>query len=66
MSADEHSLAFAVADDGVGFDPATAKKGSGLTNMSDRLEALGGTFTVSSRPGAGTTVTGRIPASPLT
>jgi signal transduction histidine kinase len=54
-------LAFAVVDDGAGFDPSQAN-GSGLTNMRDRLEAVGGTLEVSSSPGGGTTVAGRIPA----
>ncbi|MGE5459035.1 MAG: histidine kinase [Solirubrobacterales bacterium] len=53
-------LAFEVADDGVGFDPARAR-GSGLTNMRDRVEALGGTLEVASTVDAGTTVTARIP-----
>jgi signal transduction histidine kinase len=53
-------LAFEVADDGAGFDPGDAR-GSGLTNMRDRLEALGGTLEVSSSPGAGTRISGRIP-----
>jgi len=29
--------------------------------MADRLEAIGGTITVTSAPGSGTTVLGRIP-----
>jgi signal transduction histidine kinase len=52
---------FSVADDGRGFDPATTPLGSGLQNMTDRLEALGGTLEVVSTPGRGTSVTGRIP-----
>jgi len=35
--------------------------GSGLRNMADRLAALGGELDVRSAPGAGTTVTGRLP-----
>jgi signal transduction histidine kinase len=54
-------LVFEVSDDGRGFDPATTPKGSGLQNMGDRVEALGGTFELSSSPGSGTTVTGRLP-----
>ncbi|MEX2458766.1 MAG: histidine kinase [Actinomycetota bacterium] len=54
-------LRFEVADDGRGFDPATTARGSGLQNMSDRLEALGGSLVVTSAPGEGTTVTGRVP-----
>jgi signal transduction histidine kinase len=55
------SISFSVSDDGAGFDPATTPPGSGLTNMRDRLEALGGTVDVRSAPGAGTEVVGRIP-----
>jgi signal transduction histidine kinase len=55
------NLVFTVVDDGRGFDPATTPHGSGLQNMSDRLEALGGSVAVASKPGQGTTVTGRIP-----
>ena len=51
---------FTVTDDGPGFDPAASTAGSGLRNMSDRLAALGGSCQVDSRPGRGTTVTGRI------
>jgi signal transduction histidine kinase len=54
-------LRFAVSDDGNGFDPARAGLGSGLQGMKDRLEALGGSFEISSRPGAGTVVDGAIP-----
>jgi signal transduction histidine kinase len=55
------SLVFEVSDDGKGFDPARTPAGSGLTNMRDRLEALGGSVDVSSKPGEGTTVRGKIP-----
>jgi signal transduction histidine kinase len=57
------NLVFAVADDGRGFDPATTPKGAGLQNMTDRVEALGGSVEVESEPGRGTTITGRIPVS---
>jgi signal transduction histidine kinase len=53
-------LTFEVTDDGRGFDPATIE-GSGLTNMRDRVEAVGGALDVSSTPGSGTTIRGRIP-----
>jgi len=55
-------LAFIVADDGVGFEPAEARTGTGLQGMADRLEALGGALEVLSKPQEGTTLTGRIPA----
>jgi signal transduction histidine kinase len=54
------TLGFEVEDDGRGFDPS-AVSGSGLTNMRDRLDALGGTLEVRSSPGGGTTISGRIP-----
>jgi signal transduction histidine kinase len=54
-------LAFSVSDDGRGFDPAMARRGSGLQNLADRLEALGGTLEVDAAPGAGATIRGRIP-----
>jgi signal transduction histidine kinase len=58
-------LTFAVEDDGEGFDPADAH-GSGLTNMRDRLDALGGSLEVHSRPGAGTAISGSVPAEAIT
>jgi len=59
-------LAFTIADDGVGFDPAHLPEGhgGGLTAMADRLGAVGGTVRVTSVPGAGTTVRGRVPVPP--
>jgi signal transduction histidine kinase len=57
----EGRLTFAVIDDGSGFDPKAAKPGAGLTNMQDRVEALGGRLEIRSAPGAGTTVVGTIP-----
>jgi signal transduction histidine kinase len=56
-------LSFSVKDDGVGFDPALARRGAGMTNMVDRLEALGGSLQVQSSPGHGTTLTGRVPVT---
>ena len=56
------TVSFTVTDDGTGFDPARTPLGTGLQGMKDRLEALGGTLTVDSSPGAGTTVGGAIPA----
>jgi signal transduction histidine kinase len=63
LSHENGDLVFTVTDDGKGFDPATTRKGSGLQNMADRVEALGGSVDVASSPGMGTTVTGRIPVA---
>jgi signal transduction histidine kinase len=54
-------LVFSVSDDGRGFDVASTTRGSGLQNMVDRVEAVGGRIKVDSTPGRGTTVTGRVP-----
>ncbi|HJV04149.1 MAG TPA: histidine kinase [Actinomycetota bacterium] len=61
LSHDDGHLVFTVTDDGRGFDPATTPRGSGLQNMADRLEAIGGSVEVTSTPGRGTAITGRIP-----
>jgi signal transduction histidine kinase len=54
-------LSFEVTDDGIGFDPATVIASSGLANMADRLHAVGGTWSLQSSPGSGTTVRGTVP-----
>lgn len=50
LTEDDGTLVFSVSDDGRGFEPATTPKGSGMQNMTDRLEALGGTLHISSPP----------------
>ena len=54
-------LRFEVADDGPGFDPATTPAGAGLSNMADRIGALGGEVAWRASPGHGTVVVGRTP-----
>jgi signal transduction histidine kinase len=54
-------LRFVVSDDGAGFDIELKGLGSGLTNMSDRLGAVGGTLGVESALGSGARVAGEIP-----
>lgn len=58
---DGDELAFEVRDDGVGFDPGTVARGTGLQGMADRVEAIGGALEVHSTPGGGTSVMGRVP-----
>jgi signal transduction histidine kinase len=53
------TLRVTVRDDGVGgADPA---RGSGLTGLGDRVEALGGRISVTSPPGKGTTIVVALP-----
>jgi signal transduction histidine kinase len=57
------SLELTVADDGLGFDPRTGTAGSGLTNLRERVESVGGALTVSSAPGRGTRIRAVLPAT---
>ena len=55
-----------VHDDGVGFDPAAEQRQGGLDHfglagMRERVELAGGTWTMWSRPGAGTVLTASLP-----
>jgi signal transduction histidine kinase len=50
-----------VHDAGPGFDVDRTTLGSGLHNMQDRLDALGGELVVTSRPDTATTISGRVP-----
>jgi signal transduction histidine kinase len=61
LSGRDGSVAFDVEDDGKGFDPATTVRGAGMTNMADRLNALGGGIEVESKPGSGVRLRGTIP-----
>ena len=45
-----------IRDNGVGFVPERAGSGTGLKNVRQRAEKLGGTVRILSQPGAGTTV----------
>jgi signal transduction histidine kinase len=53
-------LRFVVRDDGVGFDTSATAYGTGLQGMADRMDAIGGSLSVTSAPGYGTTITGSI------
>jgi signal transduction histidine kinase len=55
------TLRVRVHDDGIGG--ATPARGSGLLGLKDRIEALGGTFSVHSPAGRGTTVSCQLPVN---
>ena len=54
-------LLFEVADDGAGFEVLGGGRGAGLTNMRDRLGAIGGSLRIESESGYGTRIVGTIP-----
>ena len=59
VEADDANLHLSIRDDGIGG--ADVGKGSGLTGLMDRVEALGGTLKISSHTGNGTSLLVKIP-----
>ncbi|MEI7981541.1 MAG: HAMP domain-containing protein, partial [Bacteroidota bacterium] len=55
------SILLILGDDGIGFNPAQTVMGNGLANMKERAALLGGTFSIESDPGKGTTIRVKIP-----
>ncbi len=47
---------FTIQDNGQGFDPTNCKKGLGLDSMRERVEFSGGSYSIESSEGAGTTI----------
>ena len=56
-------LRFSVRDDGAGLPSGTIAAGRGVTNMRDRVAALGGDVRITSTAAVGTTVDGWVPTS---
>ena len=58
----ENKIEWVIIDNGMGFDleeilsPEGSKRGLGLTSMRERTELSGGTFTIESTKGKGTTI----------
>jgi signal transduction histidine kinase len=48
-------------DDGAGFDPARQNGGFGVRGMRERVERMGGRFSVRSRPGDGAAISITLP-----
>jgi signal transduction histidine kinase len=58
----ECDLLLTIVDDGMGFEDETARnKGLGLISMGERLDAIGGSLTIRTRPGAGTRLEVSVP-----
>jgi signal transduction histidine kinase len=63
---DEALTCMQICDDGMGFEPALARRGGGfgISGMEERAQRIGGTLLIDSVPGRGTTVTVQVPAVP--
>jgi signal transduction histidine kinase len=59
LSLEEGMLVLSIRDDGVGG--ADASRGSGLTGLADRIDALGGKLQIDSPRGSGTRIEVQIP-----
>src|SRR3954449_8133608 len=59
LGIEDNLLLLSIRDDGVGG--ADPRRGSGLTGLRDRIEALGGTIEIESQPGSGTGIGVEIP-----
>ena len=62
---DESLLVLSVKDDGRGFAVDQVSFGNGLSNMTARMSALGGSCKIISKPGGGTTVSLSLPVGQL-
>src|SRR4051794_7425649 len=60
----EGNVCFDVRDDGAGFDVDAVPAGVGLTNIQDRVAAVGGCVNIESTPGRGTRISATIPLIP--
>ncbi len=62
MIGTETDLVLTIVDDGMGFDGETVTgNGLGLISMGERLDAIGGSLKLRTRPGAGTRVEVAVP-----
>ncbi|ONI78984.1 hypothetical protein ALI144C_28145 [Actinosynnema sp. ALI-1.44] len=56
LSYQDKSIVVIVSDDGAGFDVSEPTSGFGLRGMRSRIDQVGGSLSVTSSPGSGTTV----------
>ncbi len=64
LSQEDGRLGLVIRDDGRGFDPSRPR-GLGLTGLSDRLDTVGGSLTITSGAGLGASVCAHIPVGPV-
>jgi signal transduction histidine kinase len=58
-------LSFSVTDDGPGTDLQRLHAGADVSDMRDRVEAIGGRFAATSARGTGTVISGSVPVDAL-
>jgi signal transduction histidine kinase len=56
-----NEILLTIADDGRGMDTSVTRSGFGLSGMRERVEMMGGTFTLESSPGRGFAIEARLP-----
>ncbi len=61
LDGDAEMLRVTITDNGKGFDASVERSGAGLVGMAQRAKTMGGTFTVRSGVGEGTTLVFSIP-----
>ena len=63
LTASDDSVQFSIKDNGQGFEshPAQQRLGHGLSNMQERVKALGGRLSIASSAGEGTEVSAIFP-----
>jgi signal transduction histidine kinase len=62
IRAESGNLVFSVSDDGPGVDPQRLRSGADIGDMRDRVEAIGGELEATAALGAGTVISGWVPA----
>jgi signal transduction histidine kinase len=67
VAIENHTLSVEIEDDGTGFEPlsiepsSSCPRGLGLQGMRERVELLGGTFSLTSAPHHGTRIAITVP-----
>jgi signal transduction histidine kinase len=63
LSGSGEDIVLSVRDDGQGADLRQSRRGFGLNGMRERVEMMGGRFTLDSTPGRGFSIEARMPAT---
>lgn len=61
LQQEQEVICLRIQDDGCGYDASKARAGLGILGMRERAAAVGGTLTIISEPGRGTTVEAILP-----